>query len=64
VKDLPSLRLGELVHVSFLFWGDGEEMGGFNATLDSVAEIVSRDILWELPKTEEPETPKAEIVIN
>jgi hypothetical protein len=67
VKELPPLRLGELVNVSFLFWGDGEELGGFNATLHSVAEIVSRDILWELPKTEETEeteTPNAEIIIN
>jgi hypothetical protein len=66
-KDLPPLRLGELVNVSFLFWGDGEELGGFNATLHSVAEIVSRDILWELPKPkelEETENPKVEIVIN
>ena len=64
VKDLPPLRLGELIHTSFLLWGDSEELGGFNATLHSVAEIVSRDILWELPKTEETETLKAEIVIN
>ena len=64
VKDLPPLRLGELIHTSFLLWGDGEELGGFNATLHSVAEIVSRDILWELPKMEETETPNSEIVIN
>ena len=66
-KDLPPLRLGELVHVSFLFWGDGEEMGGFNPTIHAIVDIVGREILWELPKserTEETETPKVEIVIN
>jgi hypothetical protein len=67
VKDLPPLRLGELIHTSFLLWGDGEEMGGFNPTIRTIVEIVGREILWELPKpkeTEETETPKAEIVIN
>ncbi len=67
VKDLPPLRLGELIHTSFLLWGDGEEMGGFNPTIHAIVEIVGREILWELPKTEEmeqTETPKAEIVIN
>jgi hypothetical protein len=64
VKDLPRLRLGELVHTSFLLWGDGEEMGGFNPTMHALAQILTREILWELPKTEETEAPKTEIVIN
>ena len=65
--ELPKLRLAELVHVAFLFWGDGEEMGGFNPTTRAIVEIVGREILWELPKSKEPEeteTPNAEIVIN
>lgn len=61
-KDLPPLRLGELVHVSFLFWGDGEEIGGFNPTTHAIVEIVGKELLWELPKAEEAETPK--VVIN
>lgn len=64
-KDLPPLRLGELIHTSFLLWGDGEEMGGFNPTIHAVVEIVGREILWELPKaeeTEQAETPK--VVVN
>jgi hypothetical protein len=65
VKDLPPLRLGELINTSFLLWGDGEEMGGFNPTIHAIVEIVGREILWELPKveaTEVKETPK--VVIN
>ena len=62
VGDLPRLRLGELVHTSFLLWGDGEEMGGFNPTMHATTQILSREILWELPKAEEAETPK--VVIN
>jgi hypothetical protein len=62
VGDLPRLRLGELVHTSFLLWGDGEEMGGFNPTMHAMTQILSREILWELPKEEELETPK--VVIN
>ena len=64
VKDLPPLRLGELIHTSFMLWGDGEEMGGFNPTIHAIVEIIGREILWELPKAEETETPKAEILIN
>jgi hypothetical protein len=67
VKDLAPLRLGELIHMSFLLWGDGEEMGGFNPTIHALVEIVGKEILWELPKSEETEvaeTPKVEIVIN
>lgn len=62
VRDLPRLRLGELVHMSFLLWGDGEEMGGFNPTMHTMTQILSREILWELPKAEETESPK--VVIN
>jgi len=58
-KDLPPLRLGELVHTSFLLWGDGEEIGGFNPTIHTLVQIVGKDILWELPKVEDAETPKA-----
>ena len=62
VGDLPRLRLGELVHTSFLLWGDGEEMGGFNPTMHAMTQILTREILWELAKAEEAETPK--VVIN
>jgi hypothetical protein len=41
---------------------DGEEMGGFNPTMHAMTQILSREILWELPKAEEAETPK--VVIN
>jgi hypothetical protein len=65
VRDLPRLRLGELVHTSFLLWGDGEEMGGFNPTMHAITQVLSREILWEQPKVEE-ETPKTEekVVVN
>jgi hypothetical protein len=61
-KDMPVLRLGELIHLSFMLWGDGEEIGGFNPTIHAILEIVGREILWELPKAEAVETPK--VVIN
>ncbi len=49
------LRLGELVNPCFLFWGDSEELGGFNATMQSLSRILTRDVLWELPKPKETE---------
>jgi hypothetical protein len=69
VENLPRLRLGELIHTSFLLWGDGEEMGGFNPTMHAMTQILTREILWELPKakeaepkTEEVGTPKSEVI--
>jgi hypothetical protein len=35
-RDLPKMRLGELVHLAFLLW-DGEEIGGFNPTVSAIA---------------------------
>ena len=51
-----------MVHTMFLLHGDGEEMGGFNPTMHAMTQILSREVLWELPKAEEAETPK--VVIN
>ena len=64
VGDLPRLKLGELVHLSFLLWGDGEELGGFHSTMSGVLQILSNEIVWDIetPKTEEAETPK--VVVN
>ena len=68
VKDLPPLRLGELVHTMFLLHGDGEEMGGFNPTIHAIVDIVGREILWALPKTETTEVMEAtetpKVVVN
>jgi hypothetical protein len=64
VGDLPRMKLGTLVHTSFLLWGDGEELGGFHSTMSGVLQILSNEIVWDIetPKTEEAETPK--VVIN
>ncbi len=63
-KELPALRLGDLVHLMFLLWGDTEELGGFNTSASGVAEIVSREVMWEMPKKEETEIPRGVIVVN
>jgi hypothetical protein len=63
VGDLPRMKLGELVHLSFLLWGDGEEMGGFHPTMSGVFQLVGRDIVWDIePTVEEAPTPRE--VIN
>jgi hypothetical protein len=63
-KELPKLRLGELVHLAVLLW-DGEEIGGFNPTVSAILQLVGREILWakveQEPKTGE-ETQK--VVVN
>jgi len=64
LRELPRMKLGTLVHTSFLLWGDGEELGGFHTSMDGVLQLVGREIMWEIetPKTEEAETPK--VVVN
>jgi hypothetical protein len=60
--DLPRMKLGELIHLSFALWGDEETIGGFHATMSAVGQLVGRDILWDIePKAEEAE-PKPEVI--
>jgi hypothetical protein len=61
--DLPRLKLGELLHLSFAIWGEEETIGGFHATFSAVSQLVGREIMWDLePKIEEMEKPKAAVV--
>ncbi len=63
VGDLPRMKIGTLIHTSFLLWGDGEELGGFHSTMSGVLQILSNEIVWDVePKAEEAETPK--MVVN
>jgi hypothetical protein len=64
VGDLPRMKIGTLIHTSFLLWGDGEELGGFHSTMMGVLQILSNEIVWDLePKMEEADMPKA-VVVN
>jgi hypothetical protein len=56
-KELPKLRLGELVHLAFLLW-DGEEIGGFNPTVSAILQLVGREILWAKVEEEAPTKPE------
>jgi hypothetical protein len=63
VRDLPRLKLGELVHLAFAIWGEEETLGGFHTTITAVGHLVGRELLWDIePKAEEAETQK--VVIN
>lgn len=62
VVALPKLKLGELIHLSFLLWGLDETIGGFHSTMAAALKLVGRDAMWEEPKTEEMEEPK--VVVN
>ena len=57
------MKIGTLVHMLFLIWGDSEELGGFYTSMDGVLRILGNEIVWDVePKTEEAETPK--VIIN
>ncbi len=60
--DLPRMKIGTLIHMLFLLWGDSEELGGFHTSMGAVLQILSHEIVWDVkPKAEEAE-PK--VVIN
>jgi hypothetical protein len=64
--DLPRMKIGTLIHTSFLLWGDGEELGGFHSTMSGVLQILSNEIVWDVEPRKE-ETEKAEeikLVVN
>jgi hypothetical protein len=56
IADLPSMKIGTLVHMLFLLWGDSEELGGFHTSMGGVLQILSHEIVWDLePKEEKKE---------
>jgi len=56
VGDLPRMKLGTLIHTSFLLWGDSEELGGFHTSMSGILQILSHEIVWDLePKEEKKE---------
>ncbi len=62
VGDLPRMKIGTLIHTSFLLWGDGEELGGFHSTMSGVLQILSNEIVWDIEPKEIEETPKSEVI--
>ena len=63
VGDLPRMKIGTLIHMLFLLWGDSEELGGFHTSMSGVMQILSHEIVWDVePKAEE--VPKPEVIIN
>ena len=62
VEDLPRMKIGTLIHASFLLWGDGEELGGFHSTMSGVLQILSNEIVWDVEPKEETETPTPQVV--
>lgn len=55
--DLPRLKLGTLIHALFLLFGDGEEIGGFQASMSSVLQILGHEIVWEVDDEKKESTP-------
>jgi len=63
-EDLPRLKLGILVHTAFLIL-DEECVGGFNATIAGVLELVGSQNLWrdvsEASEEPQPQPEKAKV---
>jgi hypothetical protein len=63
VGDLPRMKIGTLVHMLFLLFGDTEDLGGFSTSMSGVLQILSNEIVWDLEAKVEEEMPKA-VVVN
>jgi hypothetical protein len=61
VGDLPRMKLGTLIHASFLLWGDSEELGGFHTSMHAVMQLCGHEIVWEVEEQKEPVSP---VVVN
>jgi hypothetical protein len=62
VGDLPRMKIGTLVHMLFLLFGDTEELGGFSTTMSGVLQILGNEVVWDLETKVEEEMPKATVV--
>jgi hypothetical protein len=60
--DLPGMKIGTLVHVAFLLWGDGEALGGFHSTMIGILQLLGHEVVWAEPKVDVDET--AKVVLN
>ena len=63
VGDLPRMKIGTLVHIHFLLFGDTEDLGGFSTSMSGMLQILTNEVVWDIEaKVEEAETPK--VLIN
>jgi hypothetical protein len=64
VGDLPRMKIGTLVHMLFLLFGDTEDLGGFSTSMSGMLQILTNEVVWDIEaKVEEAETPKV-VVVN
>jgi hypothetical protein len=64
VGDLPRMKLGTLLHLLFMLFGDTEDLGGFSTSMSGMLQILSNEVVWDIEaKVEDAETPKA-VVVN
>jgi len=63
VGDLPRMKIGTLVHIHFLLFGDTEDLGGFSTSMSGVLQILGNEMVWDLETKVEEDMPKA-VVVN
>ena len=63
VGDLPRMKIGTLVHMLFLLFGDTEDLGGFSTSMSGVLQILGNEVVWDLETKVEEEMPK-DVVVN
>jgi hypothetical protein len=61
--DLRAIKLGSLAHFLFLLIGDSETMGGFNASLTALRDLIGFELMWSVEKTEAAKV-EEKVVIN
>jgi len=51
-EDLRNLKLGTLIHLSFLLHGDQECISGFTSCIRGVIDLVGHELVWADPTDE------------
>jgi hypothetical protein len=61
-EEVPSMKLGTIVHFLFLLTGDQEEIGGFHTSMAALLQLLGHEIVWDIEPKEESEEVAPEVV--
>lgn len=61
-SELPHMKMGSLVHFTFLLDGTSQTIGGFDTTMRALLDLLGHEIVWEIEPEHKAETPEGTVV--